>query len=203
MRRLVALCVFAFVTAATTPALAVTIAAWQGAPVVVGDKSFTFISTTLATNTNVTFSRIGDVTYVCSVAPVSPNNQLTNTTKTLEYKVTIVDDPSTPLNEPLLLYFTGVSGDGNRFIASGSFTASGVFDDNSDFLSPLTTFSNTGTPWGPNAVAGSPKQVYFRLTLAASGGTTLLTSYSVTFTQASPVVPSKPKSWGSVKAGYR
>lgn len=203
MRRLMTLCIFLFAMAATTPVLAVTIANWQGSPVTVGDKSFTFISSTLATNTNVTFSKFNDVTYVCSLAPVSPNNQLTNTTKSLVYKVTIVDDPATAFNDPLLLYFTGVSGDGNRFIASGSFTASGVFDDNSDFLSPLTTFSNTGTPWGPNGVAGGPKELYVKLTFVASGGTTLLTSYTVTFTQVALVVPTEPKSWGSIKAAYR
>jgi hypothetical protein len=203
MRRLIALCVFACAMAATTPALAVTIAAWQGAPVTVGDKSFTFISTTFATNTNVTFSKVSDVLYVCSLAPVSPNNQITSTTKSLVYKVTIVDDPGTSFNDPLLLYFTSVSGDGNRFIASGSFTASGTFDDNSDFLSPLTTFSNTGTPWGPNAVSGEPRELYVRLTLTASGGTTILTSYSVTFAQVSLVVPTQPTSWGRIKAAYR
>ena len=53
--------------------------------------------------------------------------------------VTIIDDPATPVNELLSMSFSQISADGNRYIASGSFTVTGVFDDSSDFSSPLAT----------------------------------------------------------------
>jgi len=202
MRKSITLAVVAIAVflAVAPPASAVTISQWASSPVRVGDKTFTLISTTWAGDANVTVSTVSGFHY-CSLSPVS-DKVLTNTTKTLIYKVTIVDDPATPQNEPLSMYFSQVSGDGNRYIASGSFTVTGVFDDSSDFSSPLATFSNSGTPWGPSAIAGTVKELYVRLTFVASGGSTILTSYTVTFKQLEDTTPTEPTTWGAMKALY-
>jgi hypothetical protein len=78
----------------------------------------------------------------------------------------------------------------------------GVFDDNSDFSSPLATFSNAGTPTGALAIAGTVKELYVKLTTVVSG-ITLLTSHTVSFTQTEEAVPVEPSTWGKVKALYR
>jgi hypothetical protein len=205
MRKLVTLAgltVIAIFLAAAPPASAITIAQWAAAPVTVGDKVFTLISTTWANDDNITISLASGYYYV-SLSPLSTHRTLTNTTKTLVYKVTIIDDPATPENEFLLNWFSQVSGDGNRYIASGTFTVTGLFDDNSDFSSPLTTFSNSGTPWGPNTIPGTVKQLYVSLTFVASGGSTILTSYTVTFSQEQEQISTEPTDWGAIKALYR
>jgi hypothetical protein len=183
------------------PATAVTISSWTTTPITVGDKVFTLISTTWAGDGNVNVLVVPNL-YVCSLSP-GTDKLVTSRTETLLYKVTIVDDPSTSGDEALLNWFSSVSGDGNRFIASGTFTVSGVFDDTSDYSSPLATFSNSGTPWGPSAIAGTVKELYVRLTFVASGGSTQVTSYSVTFQQMEEVIPVEPTTWGKVKALYR
>ena len=206
MRNLITLAVvsIAVFLAVAPPASAVTIAQWASSPVTFGDKVFTLISTTFATDGTVGVSKFSSSHYL-TLNPGS-DKQITNRTETMVYKVTIVDDPATPLlNELLMMYFTQVSGDGNRFIASGTFTVNGVFDDSSDFSSPLATFSNSGTPWGPSTitpVVGVAKELYVRLTFVASGGSTILSSYSVTFTQQQASVPTESKSWGNIKALY-
>lgn len=187
--------------AVSPPATAATIAQWAGTPVTVGDKVFTLVSTSFATDGNVTFTNGGGGLFFWSLSP-GADKQLTSTTKTMVFRVTIVDDPITPGDEALLMRFGQVSGDGNRFIASGTFAVTWVFDDNSDFSSPLVTSSNAATPWGPSAIGGVVKDVYVRLTFVASGGTTLLTSYSLTFTQASDPTPARSTSWGRIKAVY-
>jgi len=204
MRTLVTLALVsvAIFLAAAPPVSAVTISAWATTPITVGDKVFTLISTTWATDGSVTAATYTENGYVFSLAPGS-DKTVTNRTESLLFRVTIIDDPSTPGNEALLNWFSSVSGDGNRYIASGSFTASGAFDDNSDYSSPLATFSNTATPWGPSPIAGTVKQLYVRLTFVASGGSTILSTYSVTFQQMEETVPTEPSTWGKVKALYR
>ena len=204
MRKLVTLTVvtLAAILALAPAASAVTMSAWAATPITLGDKVFTLISTTWAGNDNVSVSSFSSI-HTCSLSPVSPGNQLTNTTKTLIYKVTIINDPATSQDEAVLNWISAVSADGNRFIASGSFTVTGVFDDSSDFSSPLATFSNAGTPTAVLAIAGTVKELYVKLTTVASGGTTILTSHTVAFTQMAAPVPVGPSTWGNVKALYR
>ncbi len=206
MRKLLTLGVFTAIAVflAAAAVSAVTITQWASSPITVGDKLFTLISTTWAGGGTVTAQNYGGL-YAWSLSPGS-DKQITSTTKTMIYKVEIVDDPATtPLNELLMMYFSRVSGDGNRYIASGTFTVTGVFDDSSDFSSPLATFSNSGTPWGPSyvtPVVGVAKVLYVKLTFVASGGSTILSSYSVTFTQLQASVPTESTSWGNIKALY-
>jgi len=184
------------------PASAVTMAQWATSPITAGDKTFTLISTTWASNDNIAVWDYSVYGYhTCTLQPY--NGQLTNTTKTLIYKVTIVDDPSTPQNEALLMHFWQISADGNRYIVSGTFTTTGVFDDNSNFSSPLATFSNAGTPTGAIAISGSVKEIYVRLTITASGGSTLLTTHSIAFYQAEDPIATESETWGAIKSLYR
>jgi len=202
MRKLVTLAAvmacMAFLAAAP-PASAATMAEWAASPITVGDKTFTLISTTWASNDNINITQFSSI-HSCSLQPAS--GLLTNTTKTLIYKVTIIDNPATPENEALLMYFSQVSADGNRYIVSGTFTTTGVFDDSSDFSSPLATFSNAGTPTGVLPIAGTVKELYVRLTFVASGST-ILTSHTVAFTQAEEEVATEPATWGVIKSLYR
>jgi len=203
MRKLVTLAVITacmVFLAVASPASAITVAAWASSPVTVGDKTFTLISTSWASNDNINIATFSGI-YTCSVQPVS--QLLTNTTKTLTYKVKIVDDPSTPQNEALLSHFSQISADGNRYIASGTFTTTGVFDDNSDFSSPLATFSNAGVPTGTIAIAGTVKELYVRLTITASGGSTILTSHTIAYSQASDPIATESETWGAIKSLYR
>lgn len=207
MRRLVTLAVVGIVVflalAPSASAAPVTMAAWTTTPITLGDKVLTLISSTWASNDNISISAISSF-HMCMLSPVATaSKQLTNTTKSLVYKVTIINDPGTPQDEAVLNWISSVSADGNRYIASGSFTVTGIFDDTSDFSSPLATFSNAGTPTGVLAVAGTVKELYVKLTFAASGGTTLLTSHTVSFTQSSAPVPVESSTWGNVKALYR
>lgn len=182
-----------------------TLTDWANAPnssVRVGDKLFTLITTDFNGANNVQISNIFPNTYGLSLATVSPYNQLNNVTKHLTYKVTIVDDPATIPNETLLNFFNRVSWDGNRFIASGTFTVTGVFDDNADFLSPLFTISNGATPAGPYVVPGLVQQIYVKLTFAATG-LTLLTSHTITYEQKVDTIPVEETSWGQIKELYR
>jgi len=204
MRKLLLICIFTVVAAflAAAPISAVTITQWSSSPITVGDKLFTLISTTWDGAGTVNAYNFGS--YALYLDPGS-DGVVTNTTETMIYKVEIVDDPGTSLDETLLMYFSQVSGDGNRYIASGTFTVSGVFDDDSDFSSPLATFSNSGTPWGPSSVTtavGVPKTLYVKVTFTASGGSTILSSYSVTFSQVDYTVPTEHTTWGEIKALY-
>ena len=207
MRKLLTLGVFTAIAVflAAASVSAVTITQWASSPITVGDKLFTLISTTWAGGGTVTAQNYGGNLYGWSLTPGS-DKVLTSTTKTMIYKVEIVDNPATPLlNELLMMYFSQVSGDGNRYIASGTFTVTGVFDDSSDFSSPLATFSNSGTPWGPSyitPVVGVAKVLYVKLTLVASGGSTILSGYSVAFTQQQASVPTESTSWGNIKSLY-
>jgi hypothetical protein len=170
----------------------------------VGDKLFTLISTTWDGAGTVIGYDFGSNLYGLYLDP-GADYVLTSTTETMIYKVEIVDDPGTSQDESLLMYFSQVSGDGDRYIASGTFTVSGIFDDDSDFSSPLATFSNSGTPWGPSSVTtavGVPKTLYVKVTFAASGGSTILSSYAVTFSQIEDTVPTERTTWGAVKALY-
>lgn len=185
--------------AVASPLHAVTMSQWATTPITLGDKVFTLISSTWASNDDVSVSSFSSY-YMCTVGPAS--SLLSNTTKTLIYRVTIINDPVTPLDEALWLYFTQVSADGNRYIASGSFTVTGVFDDNSDFSSPLATFSNAGTPTGALPIAGTVKDLYVRLTTVATGST-ILSSHTVAFLQVDEAVPTESSTWGQVKALYR
>lgn len=187
-----------FLTVAS-PLHAVTMSQWATTPITLGDKVFTLISSTWASNDNITVSSFSSY-HMCSLDPAS--DLLTNTTKTLIYRVTIINNPATPIDEALLLYFTQVSADGNRYIANGSFTVTGVFDDNSDFSSPLATFSNAGTPTGVLPIAGTVKDLYVKLTTVVSGNT-ILTSHTVAFTQVDAAVPTEASTLGQVKALYR
>jgi len=184
--------------AVAPPASAATMAQWAASPITSGDQTFTLLSTTWQSTDYVYILHYGN--YLCWVEPA--NKMLTNTTKTLVYKVTIVDDPSTPSNEALLMHFSQVSADGDRSISSGTFTTTGVFDDNSDFSSPLATFSNAGTPTGAIAIAGTVKELYMQLTVVVSGST-ILQSYAVSFYQAEDPVATESETWGAIKSLYR
>ena len=188
--------------AAVSAVSAATLDQWASSPITVGDKLFTLVSTTWAGGDNFNVSDLGGNFYAFTFTPVS-DNVVTSTSKSLIFKVTIVDNPGTPMDESLLMHFSQVSGDGNRYIASGSFTVAGLFDDTSDFSSPLVTFSNSGTPWGPSAVAGTVKELFVKLTFTASGGSTILSGYSATFLQAESPVPTEPATWGGIKALYQ
>ena len=206
MRKLILVCIFTVIAAflAAAPISAVTITQWSSSPITVGDKLFTLISTTWDGAGTVTVYDFGSNRYALYLDPGS-DGVVTNTTETMIYKVEIVDDPGTSQDETLLMYFSQVSGDGDRYIASGTFTVSGVFDDDSDFSSPLATFSNSATPWGPSSVTtavGVPKTLYVRVTFTASGGSTILSSYAVTFSQLEDTVPTKSTTWGEIKALY-
>jgi hypothetical protein len=199
---LVAFVVAIAVSVVVAPVYAVTVTQWVASPITVKDKVFTLISTTWAGDTNVSVANFSGNLYSCSVAPVT-DKTMTNVTKSLIYRVTIVDDPSTVGNEAALNWISSVSGDGNRFIVSGVFKVTATFDDNSDFSSPLATAINSGTPFGPSSIAGTVKDLYVRLTYAATGGSTLLTSHTVTFQQMANAVPVDASTWGKVKALYR
>ena len=206
MRKLILVCIFTVIAAflAAAPISAVTITQWSSSPITVGDKLFTLISTTWDGAGTVTVYNFGSNWYALYLDPGS-DGVVTNTTETMIYKVEIVDDPGTSQDETLLMYFSQVSGDGDRYIASGTFTVSGVFDDDSDFSSPLATFSNSATPWGPSSVTtavGVPKTLYVKVTFTASGGSTILSSYSVTFSQVDYTVPAEHTTWGEIKALY-
>ena len=183
------------------PALATTMAAWGGSPITLGDKTFTLISTTWADNDEVFISSFASY-YICDVKPAGSPALLTNTTRTLVYKVTIIDDPGTSLNELLTMYLSSVSADGNRYVASGTLTVTGIFDDDSDFSSPLATFSNSGTPTGVLAIAGEPLQIYVKITMTAAGST-ILTDHAVSFLQMEHPVAVESSTWGKIKSLYR
>jgi hypothetical protein len=205
MRKLLLVCIFTVIAAflAAAPTSAVTITQWSSSPITVGDKVFTLISTTWDGAGTVGASNFGS--YVLTLDPGS-DGVVTNTTETMIYKVEIVDDPGTVPDETLLMYFSQVSGDGDRYIVSGTFTVSGVFDDDSDFSSPLATFSNSGTPWGPSSVTsavGVPKTLYVKVTFTASGGSTILSGYAVTFSQLEDTVETESTTWGEIKALYQ
>ena len=204
MRKLLLVCIFTVIAAflGAAPTSAVTITQWSSSPITVGDKLFTLISTTWDGAGTVNVYNFGS--YALYLDPGS-DGVVTNTTETMIYKVEIVDDPGTSQDETLLMYFSQVSGDGDRYIASGTFTVSGVFDDDSDFSSPLATFSNSGTPWGPSSVTtavGVPKTLYVKVTFTASGGSTILSSYAVTFSQIEDTVPTEHTTWGEIRALY-
>jgi hypothetical protein len=206
MRKLLAICIVTVVATVLTaaPASAVTITDWTSSPITVGDKVFTLISTTWDGAGTVVAYDFGGNLYGLYLDPGS-DGVVTNTTETMVYKVEIVDDPGTSQDESLLMYFSQVSGDGDRYIVSGTFTVSGVFDDDSDFSSPLATFSNSATPWGPSSVTtavGEPKTLYVSVTFTASGGSTILSSYAVTFSQVEDTVPTQRATWGEIKALY-
>jgi len=187
------------------PVYSVTLTNWANSPnsaIRVGDKLFTLISTDFNGANNVQMSAYNPTLYALSLQPVSPYNQLNNTTKHLTYKVTIVDDPATLGNEALLNFFNRVSWDGNRYIASGSFTVTGVFDDNADFSSPLFTISNSATPSGLYVVPGLVQALFVRLTYTATG-ITLLTSHTITYEQKVDTIPVEDTSWGQIKELYR
>jgi len=196
---------------ASGQATAVTLTGWAGAPgagIVAGDKLFTLISTDFGGVNNVTtydYTPVLPNYYGLSLEPVSTtggNRVLANTTKHLVYKVTIINNPATPQNEAVLNSFGSIDWDGNRYIASGTFTVTGVFDDNSNFSSPFLTISNSATPAGPYVVPGQLHEIYVSLTYTASGGSTILTSHSVNFRQNEETVPTQKATWGQVKALY-
>lgn len=198
---LTAALVLAWMILPVTPALAdtVTLATWASTPIRVGDKLFTLIATTFAGDGTVEFTT--SEPYACKLMPGS-DKSVYNETETLEYRVAVVDDPGTPANEAQLMCFEEVSGTGVRTIQGGTFTVTGLFDDNGDFSSPVVTFSNNGTSWGPSAVPGSLQALYVSLSYDA-WGTTILTSHTTSFGQYTLPTPVEPATWGRVKTLYR
>jgi hypothetical protein len=203
MRNLIALTVLTVIAVSVSvapPASAVTLAEWASSPFTIGDKLFTLISTTFEDDGKFVARSSMDV-YSGSLQP-RLDYVLTDETKSIVYKVTVVDDPSTPENEDVLNFIARVSATADLFIADGTFTVAGVFDDSSDFSSPLATFSNGGETWGPSDLFGFVQELYVQLTFTASGST-MLFSYTVELFQGTLPIPVESTNWSGIKDLYR
>jgi hypothetical protein len=202
MRSLITLAIvgMAVFMAVPLPVPAITMAEWAAEPITIGDKTFTLISSDWAPDKLVEVAIYGNA-YELGFAGGS-DIDLTNVTKTIEYNVTIIDDPATPEYDPGLYDFDQVQGASNwDGQPSGSFTWNGIFDDSSDFVDPFVTFSVNEGLWGPLTVPGMPREFWVREEVVVTG-TVILNSLTRYFYQAIQPVPTESRTWGSIKALY-
>jgi len=182
------------------PASAITMAQWATSPITIGDKTFTLISSDWAPDKVVEVATYGTVYELGFVG--GSDIILSDVTKTIEYNVTIIDDPTTPEYDPGVYDFDRVQGTSDLDVPSPcTFTWTGTFDDSSDFTDPFVTFGVNDGFWGPLPVPGMARDFWVREEVVVTG-TVILNSLTRYFYQAVHPVPTESTTWGDVKALY-
>lgn len=176
----------------------ITVSEWAASPITIGDKMYTLISTTWVGTSRFWYQNGSPGVYDTNLDPWT-DRSIFHETRTLVFKVTIVDDPATPQNDSLLYHITRVAGSCNCD-PTDTFTYTSTFDDNSDFSSPLWTFTNGGEVTVSPPLPGFIKELYVSLIWDASMGGVNVTASITEFVQAEGTVPSESTTWGSIKA---
>lgn len=189
----------AVLTGAPSPAMAVTMQEWAQAPLALGDKVFTLISTDWPDTTVVQVEPGSSHVYDWRLLP--SELQLSHVTRTVTFMVTIVDDPASPEDETLLYDFDRVAfyEDHQPIWEFAEYRYD--IDNDSDFGSPLLTWITPGSV-GPIGLSGAHQTVYVRL-LTEVNQPMRIDYLQFTFFEAIDPVATSDRTWGDIKALFR
>jgi hypothetical protein len=179
-----------------------TLIEWATSPIVIGDQMYTFISSNWLTSTRFWYQKGYSQVYDAQIDPLT-DRSIYHETRSLVYKVTIIDDPTTPENEAAIDCFTQVAIAPDWSVQMGTATYTVTFDNNSDFSSPLLILSITS----PDQVLvapmpGAPKELYVSVFWDVSEAYAGIGMSNVEYIQGEAPVPTASTTWGNIKALY-
>jgi hypothetical protein len=175
-----------------------TISEWETSPITVGAQMYTLVSTNWEGWVRFWYQNSPFV-YDTDLDPQM--NDTHHISRYLVFKVTIIDDPTTPQNEASINHMAQIAASCN---ADGGLTYAGIIDDDSDFSSPLFTFSlaSPNLFMGLTSIIGVPNEFYMRVTWDPFPDGMTIYSSNLEFIQAEAPVPTENTTWGNIKALY-